>query len=148
MCRLIDYVARLEHRRIGNIGGHPGFETTLERIIGYRHSLQWLGLNFDERYLVTDNASTASGAEATHALLFLLDPTTAIVAGNHMAAIGAMQDLTARGLTVPDDTAVAGFDCEDIGGRTAFLLTSGSPRPKTRGAQYNSTPRSNCATLA
>ena len=64
MRALVDHVAGLGHRRIGYIGGHPGFETTLERIIGYRLSLERLGLEFDERYLVTGNASTASAAEA------------------------------------------------------------------------------------
>ena len=43
MRELVDYVAGLGHRRIGYIGGHPGFETTLERIIGYRDSLAATG---------------------------------------------------------------------------------------------------------
>ena len=65
MRELVDYVAGLGHRRIGYIGGHPGFETTLERIVGYRNSIKRLGLSFDERYLVTGNASTLSAADAT-----------------------------------------------------------------------------------
>jgi LacI family transcriptional regulator len=140
MRELVDYVAGLGHRRIGYIGGHPGFETTLERIIGYRNSLQRLGLDCGERYLVTGNASTASAAEATHALLSLPDPPTAIVTGNNMATIGAMRAVRARGLSVPADISIAGFDdfewadcfeprltliaqpCEEIGRRAAFLL--------------------------
>jgi LacI family transcriptional regulator len=140
MRELVDYVAGLGHRRIGYIGGHPGFQTTLERIIGYRDSLGRLGLAIDERHLVTGNASTASAAEATHALLSLPDPPTAIVTGNNMATIGAMRAIRARGLTVPDDISIAGFDdfewadcfeprltliaqpCEEIGRRAAFLL--------------------------
>jgi LacI family transcriptional regulator len=140
MRELVDYVARLGHRRIGYIGGHPGFETTLERIIGYRNCLEHLGLNFDERYLVTGNASTASAEQAAHALLSLPDPPTAIVTGNNMATIGAMRAVRARGLSVPADISIAGFDdfewadcfeprltlvaqpCEEIGRRAAFLL--------------------------
>ena len=56
------------------------------------------GLAVDERYLVTGNASTASAAEATHALLKLPEPPTAIVTGNNMATIGAMRAVRARGL--------------------------------------------------
>ena len=130
----------LGHRRIGYIGGHPGFQTTLERIVGYRNSLARLGLAFDERYLVNGAASTASAAEATHALLSLPDPPTAIVTGNNMATIGAMRAVRARGLRVPADISIAGFDdfewadcfeprltlvaqpCEEIGRRAAFLL--------------------------
>ena len=138
MRELVDYVAGLGHHRIGYIGGHPGFETTLERVVGYRDSIQRLGLSFDERYLVTGNASTLSAAEATHALLSLPDPPTAIVTGNNMATIGAMRAIRARSLSVPADidrrirrfrvgrlfrarlTLVA-QPCE-IGRRAAFLL--------------------------
>ena len=98
------------------------------------------GFDFDERYLVTGNASTASAAEATHALLSLPDPPTAIVTGNNMATIGAMRAVRAMGLSVPADISIAGFDdfewadyfeprltlvaqpCEEIGRRAAFLL--------------------------
>jgi LacI family transcriptional regulator len=107
---LVDYVAGLGHRRIGYIGGHPGFETTLERIDGYRASIAKLGLPFDERYLVTGNASTASASKATHELLSLPRPPTAIVTGNNMATIGAMRAVRARGLAVPGDLSIAGFD--------------------------------------
>jgi len=140
MRELVDYVVGLGHRRIGYVGGHPGFETTLERIVGYRDSLQRLGLTFDERYLVTGNATTVSASAATHVLLSLPDPPTAIVAGNNMATIGAMRAIRARGLRVPGDISIAGFDdfewadcfeprltlvaqpCEEIGQRAAFLL--------------------------
>ena len=43
MRELVDYVAGLGHRRIGYIAGHPGFETTLERIVGYRKGLEQAG---------------------------------------------------------------------------------------------------------
>ena len=68
------------------------------------------------------------------------EPPTAIVTGNNMATIGAMRAIRARGLHVPDDISIAGFDdfewadcfeprltlvaqpCEEIGRRAAFLL--------------------------
>ncbi len=43
MRELVDHVASLGHRRIGYVGGHTGFETTLERIVGYREGLQRVG---------------------------------------------------------------------------------------------------------
>ena len=140
MRELVDHVAALGHRAIGYIAGHPGFETTLERIIGYRLSLERLGLKFDQRYLVTGAASTGGAAEAAHALMSLPDPPTAIVTGNNMATIGAMRAVRALGLSVPADISIAGFDdfewadcfeprltlvaqpCEEIGRRAAFLL--------------------------
>ena len=140
MQALVEHVAGLGHRRIGYVGGHPGLQTTLERIGGYRDSLERLGLTFDERYLVTGSNSTNSATSATHALLSLERPPSAIVAGNNMATIGAMRAIRACGLRVPQDISIVGFDdfewadcfeprltliaqpCEEIGRRAAILL--------------------------
>ena len=140
MRALVAHVAGFGHRRIGYVGGHPGFATTLERIEGYRAGLQLAGVSFDPSYLVTGSATTASASEATSALLSLADPPTAIVAGNNMATIGAVRAIRSRGLQVPADVSVVGFDdfewadcfeprltlvaqpCEEIGKRAASLL--------------------------
>jgi len=140
MQALVEHVAGLGHRRIGYVGGHPGLQTTLERIGSYRESLERLGLTFDERYLVTGSDSTNSATSATHALLSLDRPPSAIVAGNNMATVGAMRAIRARGLRVPLDISIVGFDdfewadcfeprltlvaqpCEEIGRRAAILL--------------------------
>jgi LacI family transcriptional regulator len=140
MRALVDHVVGLGHRRIGYVGGHPGFETTLERIAGYREGMQGVGQPVDERYLVTGSATTDGAAAATCALLSLPDPPTAIVAGNNMATIGVMRAIRAHGLRVPNDVSVAGFDdfewadcfeprltlvaqpCQEIGRRAAALL--------------------------
>ena len=140
MRELVDHVAGFGHRRIGYIGGHPGFETTVARIAGYRESLKRLGLPLDERLLVPGSESTNCATTAAHALLSLPDPPTAIVAGNNMAMIGAMRAIRALGLRVPRDISIAGFDdfewadcfeprltlvaqpCEEIGRRAAALL--------------------------
>src|SRR5271166_2676961 len=140
MQELVEYVLALGHRRVGYVGGHPGFQTTIERIDGYRDCLQRFGLPFDERYLVTGNASTNSATSATHALLSLAEPPTAIVAGNNMATIGALRAIRARGLRIPQDISIVGFDdfewadcfeprltlvaqpCQEIGKRAASLV--------------------------
>jgi LacI family transcriptional regulator len=140
MQALVEHVVGLGHRRIGYVGGHPGLQTTLERIGGYRDSLERLGLTFDERYLVSGSALTISATNATHALLSLEQPPSAIVAGNNMATVGAMRAIRARGLRVPQDISIVGFDdfewadcfeprltlvaqpCEEIGRRAAILL--------------------------
>ena len=137
---LVDHVAALGHRRIGYVGGNPGFQTTLERIGGYRDCLQGRAISFDERFLVMGSATSNSATAATTALLALPAPPTAIVAGNNLAMIGVMRAVRARGLRVPDDISVAGFDdfewadcfeprltlvaqpCEEIGRRAASLL--------------------------
>lgn len=140
MKALVDMVAGHGHRRIGYIGGSPGFETTLERIEGYREALLAAGCVLDDRHIVTGSATTKCAAAATDALLSLPHPPTALVAGNNLATIGVMTELRRRGLRVPADMSVVGFDdfewadcfeprltlvaqpCAEIGKRAAELL--------------------------
>jgi LacI family transcriptional regulator len=137
---LVGYVASLGHCRIGFVGGHPGFATTLERIEGYRSALLAHGLAFDDRLLATGSATTAAAAAATRALMSQAPAPTALIAGNNMATIGVMQALRGLGLHVPKDLSVAGFDdfewadcfdprltviaqpCADLGRQAAALL--------------------------
>jgi LacI family transcriptional regulator len=148
MRQLVGHVAALGHRRIGYVGGHSGFETTLERISGYRDGVRDLGLGVDDRLIVTGNATTNSAMAATEALLTLAEPPTALVGGNNLATIGVMRALRARGLRVPHDISVAGFDdfewadcfeprltlvaqpCVEIGRRAAFLLMERIAAPR------------------
>jgi LacI family transcriptional regulator len=137
---LVSHLASFGHRRIGFIAGHPGFATTLERIEGYKSVLARYGLGFDSDLLVTGNATTAAATAATHALLSLARPPTALATGNNMATIGAMRAVRALNLKVPKDISIAGFDdfewadcfeprltvvaqpCEEIGRQAAALL--------------------------
>ena len=140
MRELVDHVAGFGHARIGYVGGHPGFQTTLERIEGYRDGLERHRLRFDENLLITGNASTSDATAAAHALLSLARPPSAIVTGNNLSTIGVMRAVHDQGLRVPDDLSVAGFDdfewadyfeprltlmaqpCEEIGRRAVALL--------------------------
>jgi LacI family transcriptional regulator len=140
MRNLVERVAALGHRRIGYVGGNPGFETTLERIAGYRDGLAGTGDVIDEDLLVTGSATTMSAMQAAERLLDLDHPPTALVGGNNLATIGIMKAIRKRGLRVPKDVSIVGFDdfewadcfeprltlvaqpCAEIGRRAAFLL--------------------------
>jgi LacI family transcriptional regulator len=140
MRNLVERVAALGHRRIGYVGGNPGFETTLERIAGYRDGLAGTGGVIDEDLLVTGSATTMSAMQAAERLLDLDHPPTALVGGNNLATIGIMKAIRKRGLRVPKDVSIVGFDdfewadcfeprltlvaqpCAEIGRRAAFLL--------------------------
>lgn len=140
MRNLVERVSARGHRRIGYVGGNPGFATTLERIAGYREGLAGAGGAIDERLLVTGSATTNSAMQAAERLLDLDQPPTALVGGNNLATIGIMKAITRRGLRVPKDISIVGFDdfewadcfeprltlvaqpCVEIGRRAAFLL--------------------------
>lgn len=108
--QLVRHLAELGHTRIGLVAGLPGLSTTAERIDGYRTGLHHSGLPFDPG-LLADGHSEARGAEdATHRLLALAEPPTAIVTANNAMTIGALRALRAAGRAVPGDLALVCFD--------------------------------------
>jgi LacI family transcriptional regulator len=106
----VSHLLSLGHRRIAAITGPRGMIATDERLGGYRAALAAAGIMPDRRLEVESNWATDGGAEATAKLLELPEPPTAIFAFNDMLAIGALQAARARGIRVPEDLSVVGFD--------------------------------------
>jgi LacI family transcriptional regulator len=104
------HLLALGHRRIGVVAGPRGWLATEERLRGYQAALAGAGVLPDPALVEYGNFRVDAGREAATALLSLPDPPTAIFAFNDSMAIGAMRAATARGLRVPDDVSVAGFD--------------------------------------
>jgi LacI family transcriptional regulator len=105
-CYLID----LGHRRIGHITGTPQLASAGERLDGYRAALLDKGLAFDERLVVEGDFYQGGGERGAEALLNLPEPPTAIFAANDLSAFGAMDVIRARGLDIPGDISILGFD--------------------------------------
>jgi LacI family transcriptional regulator len=106
----VEHLLSLGHRRIAAITGPRGWIATEERLRGYRAALAAVGVMPDPRLEVESDFSDRGGVQATEALLALPDPPTAIFAFNDMLAIGAMQAARARGIRIPQDLSVVGFD--------------------------------------
>ncbi|WP_122765134.1 LacI family DNA-binding transcriptional regulator [Pseudomonas viridiflava] len=107
---LIEHLIAHGHRRIGFIAGRAGFSTTDERVAGYRAALQAAGLVFDPQLLVDGGSNTEPARQATVQLLGLAAPPTAIMAGNNLMTLGAMQALREAQIEVPGQMALVGFD--------------------------------------
>ena len=98
------------HTRIGFIG-KPNLTSSIERFDGYKHSLQKYNIPFDpELVRVAENASINGGAQITGELLNINNPPTAIFLVNDMLAIGAVRVIQEKGLSVPGDISIVGFD--------------------------------------
>ncbi len=107
---LIEHLIAHGHRRIGFIAGRAGFSTTDERVAGYKAALQAAGLVFDPQLLVDGGSNTEPARQATVQLLALAAPPTAIMAGNNLMTLGAMQALREAQIEVPGQMALVGFD--------------------------------------
>jgi LacI family transcriptional regulator len=106
----VEHLLSLGHRRIAAITGPRGWIATEERLRGYRAALATCGVMPDPRLELESDFRAKGGMQAANALLDLDEPPTAIFAFNDMLAIGAMQAARQRGVAVPEELSVVGFD--------------------------------------
>lgn len=107
---MVEHLISLGHRRIGHITGLKGHGAHLWRLSGYRDALRKAGIAFDESLVMAGDFAFASGVAGARALLDLRDPPTAIFAANDDMACGVIREAHERGLSVPHDLSVCGFD--------------------------------------
>ena len=100
----------LGHRRIGFVGGRADLESARLRELGYRETLERAGLVVDRDLVRTGSYEADRSRAAADELLSLPDPPTALFAANDLSAIAVMDQAAQRGLRVPDDLSVVGFD--------------------------------------
>lgn len=107
---VMDYLLGLGHRRIGFINGaaRPHLSQTREDV--YREKVIAAGLPLDENLIRHCGPLMQDGYLEARALLELPDPPTAIWTINDLLAIGALRAIHERGLCVPNDVSLAGFD--------------------------------------
>ncbi|WP_157976702.1 LacI family DNA-binding transcriptional regulator [Parahaliea mediterranea] len=106
----VRYLGEQGHRRIAYINGPQDSPLCRDRLKGYRKGMAELGLRKTSDLLFGGDFSLDSGAQAARALLQLKSLPTAIFAANDAMAIGALQVLKQRGVRVPDDLSLLGFD--------------------------------------
>lgn len=104
------HLLAMGHRRIAHISGPLALVDGHDRLVGYRRTLEEAGLPVESELIVEADFSAEGGASAMQRLLDRGASFTALFAGNDQMAAGAMDVLRARGLMVPDDVSVVGFD--------------------------------------
>lgn len=123
-----DHLIALGHRRIAFVAGPLVSHTVQDRLAGYRAALRDAGLPVDDRLVREGDFQEASGYAAGSALI--AEGTgpeqvpSAIVAANDRMALGAMAALADRGLRVPEDVSVVGFDDVSIASYVRPALTT------------------------
>lgn len=107
-CALLD----AGHRRVAMINGEDWIEAARDRLQGYRQALTTHDIPIDPTLIVSGGWTLKSGREQANRLLDLADPPTAIFCYCDRMAVGAYEAIQARGLRIPDDVSVVGFDNE------------------------------------
>lgn len=104
------HLIELGHRRIAHIRGRIDLESALLREEGYRAALDEAGLAPEDALIVDGGYRPETTTAAITALLDLAHPPTAVFAANDLSALRALEVAHERGLRVPDDLSIVGFD--------------------------------------
>ncbi len=117
-------VVALGHRRIGHITGHRSHGGRALRLAGYLDGLHKAGIEPDPDLVVEGEFSFESGIAGARQLLDMANPPTAIFAANDDTACGVLYEASARGLAVPQQLSVFGFDDTPISRQVWPSLTT------------------------
>lgn len=112
------HLLELGHRKIAFVGDpiHSAFNfsSSRDRLIGLRKALDERDITFRPEYHQAGEHSQETARALTHQLLTLDDPPTAVFAASDTQALGVMQAARDRGLSIPQDLSVIGFDDIEI----------------------------------
>lgn len=106
----LEHLVSLGHKRIGYISGNPNSFDGPERLEAFKALSKKLNLDQDEELIVHGDFTFESGEREVQKLLNLKTLPTAIFAASDYMAIGAMRTIKAKGLSIPEDIALVGFD--------------------------------------
>jgi LacI family transcriptional regulator len=131
----VEYLHAKGHERIAFVSGDINFQTNRLRFQGYRSGLQRLGLPVCEEYFVLNQQFLESAGFGGVGQLFSLSkPPTAIFASSDLTAMACIHEVIGRGLRVPEDVAVVGFDNLAISSHMDIPLTTvAQPKDKVGG---------------
>lgn len=121
---ITEHLLGLGHRRIGVISGSRELTTVADRLVGIGRALDAAGLSLDATPLVEAAFTRAGGKQAITQLLEEAPDLTAVISMNDDMAIGALSVLRGRGIVVPDQISVTGFDDVAVAGDIAPSLTT------------------------
>ncbi|MEV8503630.1 LacI family DNA-binding transcriptional regulator [Actinoplanes sp. NPDC051475] len=121
---LTAHLTGLGHRRIGVVAGPDEWLASDARLAGHAAALADAGVLAAPELVRHVEPTVAWGRRAAGELLDLPDPPTAVIGFNDKAAVGALQAAAERGLRVPADLSVAGFDDIDLSRATSPPLTT------------------------
>ncbi len=106
----VEYLINLGYSKIGFINGPSNTQTSFDKMQGYLLALQKNDIEFDKNLVEAGDFSALSGYEAMKRLLKRNKHLNAVFVGFDGMAIGAAKAITERGLKIPEDISIIGFE--------------------------------------
>jgi DNA-binding LacI/PurR family transcriptional regulator len=120
---VLDHLVGIGHRRIGFVAGRR-LGDILEREDAYVDYVTRMSGPPPDGYVQRTSNDPTGGGEALRAMLELREPPTAVIAATDILAIGVLHEAHERGIRVPDDLSVTGFDDIPLAAFTVPALTT------------------------
>jgi LacI family transcriptional regulator/LacI family repressor for deo operon, udp, cdd, tsx, nupC, and nupG len=108
--KAVEHIIAQGHRRIGLIAGPADSSTGRERLRGYKDAHSQAGIPVRSELIRLGDFKQESGRTMAHELLSLSDPPTALFVCNGLMTAGALEAIAVRGLKIPKQVAIVGFD--------------------------------------
>lgn len=106
----VEHLIKLGHRRIGFLTGPQDVQNSFRREEGYRRALKKHQIPFDRDLVVIGDFYLETGQKKLDTFFSIKPRPTAIFASNDLMALGLMQRAKERGLKIPNDLSIVGFD--------------------------------------
>ena len=109
----VEYLYSKGSRKIAFVKGNESLLISNDRLKGYKYATNMYGI-YDEKFIFKGDFNIEGGIKATEAILQELGKVDAIFYSNDIMALGGMKVLLRKGLKIPEDIKIMGFDNIDI----------------------------------
>lgn len=120
----VEHLIELGHRNIGIIAGKQDETTGYERLAGYKKALQENNFNIDENLIAIGDFKEKSGYDNMKMLLEKNSSMSAVYVTSSKMTYGAIKAIKEKGLRIPEDIALIGFDVHDPSGLITPSITT------------------------
>ncbi|MGJ8527831.1 LacI family DNA-binding transcriptional regulator [Maritalea sp.] len=121
----VSHLVELGHQKIGHVAGPRNNVLTKERLLGFQNAMFDHGLDIEPDWVVDGgDFSLDAGAQAARQFVEMDNRPTAVFCGSDLIAMGFISELNKRGVSVPADMSVVGFDDIEIADRFIPSLTT------------------------
>ncbi len=125
-----NYLAQLGHKEIGCITGPKHLSPNFERLVGFQQALMENKISLEQKNVIQGDFSIKSGDESFQRLFSINPKLTAIFTFNDLMAFGVMAAAKKKGLILPEDLSVVGFDDIELSSVVTPTLTTVSQPTK------------------